>query len=163
MPVKIHVHRTLPKSETFPCTRRQARASLAAVPDLTVDFGLRPHFALDPRCAKPPHLTGTVVASVHFDRDRATRVQLYPVRRADFSAREQGQFANHELPAICKWILQALELPETQLLGHHELLVESLVDGYRRHEIVYPWSPEQKAHAPPGDLKKPRLPRRLAR
>ena len=137
MSPKINMHRKLPDAQLYACSKRDAKSGLAALEGTEVHFGLTSHFEFDSRCTKRPELSGDVVASVTIDRERATNVHFYPVTAADFSEREARLFADAQLPAIAAWAVEALGLPETQITGHRQLIIESVVDGFRRHEVSF--------------------------
>ena len=137
MTLSIHMHRRLPDSQVYACSKRDAKAGLAGFDNADVHFGFSTHYEFDSRCSKRPELTGTVVASVTIDRERATNVQLYPVSASEFVEREVRLFVETQLPAIAAWARGALDLPATQVVGHQQLIIESVVDGFRRHEVSF--------------------------
>ncbi|OGQ77450.1 MAG: hypothetical protein A2289_16960 [Deltaproteobacteria bacterium RIFOXYA12_FULL_58_15] len=138
MPLSIHVHRRLPDSQVYACSKRDAKAGLTALDVADVHFGLSARYDFESNCSKRPDLTGNVVASVAIDRERVTSVHLYPVAASEFSAREMQLFVETQLPAIAAWTRCVLELPATQVVGHQQLIIESVVDGFRRHEVSFP-------------------------
>jgi len=133
----IQMHRRLPSSQVYACSKRDAKAGLAGLDSAEVHFGPSAHFEFDSRCTARPKLTGSVVASTTIDRDRNLHINLYPVAAAAFSERETRLFVDTQLPAIADWSTTALELPDTQVVGHQQLIIESVVDGFRQHKVSF--------------------------
>ena len=137
MGAQIRIHRRLPNSLVYPCSKKDAKQALSALADTSIHFGLKPQFEFDSRCHNQPQLQGSVVASVQVNRELYAMIQFFPIRRSEFSDREHLEFVSGRLPRLHAWITEALAAPETQVIGHRELVVESVVDGFAEHEVTF--------------------------
>ena len=71
--MEIHVHRKLPNSEIYACSKNEARACFKGIDELGVHFGEFTHFEFDRAVKQPPKLQGVVVASALVSREGKSR------------------------------------------------------------------------------------------
>src|SRR5262245_51871252 len=95
----------LPKSQTFPCSRRVVK-ELFTPDDLAwVSFGspIR-SFQFDSRASHRPTLIGPVVASMALNRDREAHLCVYPITRRHYPNSAAEEFALRVLPRFRDWL-----------------------------------------------------------
>lgn len=135
--MEIHIHRKLPNSESYACSKNEARECFKGLDQLTVHFGEHTHFEFERSVKQPPTLTGVVAASALVDREGSVTIQLYPIRKEDFVAHEHDDFVERELRQLRDWALSEQARPELEVHSQRLYLVESVVDGFRHHSIEF--------------------------
>jgi len=131
--MKIDVSR-LPGSERYPCTRKQLKV---AAGDLDLNWVT---MGYPEKRFRPSRLTrlkrqpaGVVVASALFSRQRSSHLSVFAVRRDEYPESASEAFVDHVLPHVLRWLRDQTSKPETQELGHEELVVSW--DG-ENHDII---------------------------
>lgn len=135
--MEIHIHRKLPNSESYACSKNEARECFKGIEELNVHFGEQTHFEFERSVKQPPTLNGVVAASALVDREGAVTVHLYPIRKDDFVDHEHDNFVTHELVQLRDWALSEQARPELEVHSQRLYLVESVVDGFRHHTIEF--------------------------
>jgi len=116
--------RRLPKTEGYPCTRRQVKSTFDGTDVKWISLGSIRHFEFDKRSTHRPKIQGMVVASVTYSPQREAYVCIYVVRRAEYPAEAQDDFRTHVLPRMRQWLRRQIEKPDTAILGYEEMIVE---------------------------------------
>lgn len=128
----------LPKSERFACSARELKAAFSGVENLGVYCGaLGKSFSFDSRSKRRPTLEGTVVASAQVSRDLEAILNLYAIRREDYSERAADEFRDSIIPQIREWLKSQLAKQRTAVLGVESLLVEWTGRGHKKHEMRF--------------------------
>lgn len=137
MSANVHVHRKLPDTEVYGCSKKEAKAVFEDVGELEIHFGEQTHFEFHKGVHHPPALAGTVVASMTVDRDGGASLAFYPIRKLDFAEHEHLELVEHELTHVREWLVKETGLPETQVVANRQFVLESVVDGFRHHEVQF--------------------------
>ena len=137
MSIKLHMDRKLPSSELYACSKNEAKAVFAEVDEMEIHFGQETHFEFVTGVHHPPTLTGSVVASATIERDGVTTVQFYPIRKEDYSEHEHSDCVENELIKLREWVVSEQALPEVQVVANRQLILESVVDGFKHHQVKY--------------------------
>jgi hypothetical protein len=128
----------LPKSECFAASVADLREAFGDIGQLSTYRGfLGKTFSFDSRCANRPRLAGPVVASLSVSRSRTAILQLYPVKRREYSDAAMAEFAERVLPQLRSWLQIQLTKPETAMLGCRQRVVEWTADGHKNHELRF--------------------------
>lgn len=122
--MKIGFFRNLNKLETYATNKRQMKLYFSSEEDTFVSFGLKRKFEFDSRCPRPPHLNGTVVASVSCSRDKKISIYFYPISQALYPQNATTEFHNQILPSIKEWVHNQTSKPETAVLGVEQCIIE---------------------------------------
>ena len=135
--MEIHVHRKLPSSEIYACSKNEARACFQGIDELGVHFGEFTHFEFDRAVKQPPKLKGVVVASALVSREGEVSIQLYPLKKADFIDHEHLEFVEKELTEMKDWALEEQARPELEVHSQRQLLIVLMVEGFRHHSVEF--------------------------
>ena len=135
--LKIVFFRNLNKIETYAANRKQIKLNLPSKEEASVIFGLTRKFEFDNRCARPPQISGTVVASVTCNRDKDIRIYFYPISQTIYPEKAKSQFHNDVLPKLKKWIDHQVSKPETAVLGIEEFIIEWNGKNHLFHQIKF--------------------------
>ncbi len=137
MTTETHIHRRLPGTETYACSKNEAKEAFDDLPGLVVHFGEETHFEYPKGVHHPPELGGPVVASVTVDREGDVSLCFFPLKKSDYADHEHRTFVQNELSGIRQWIETAQAMPETQVVSNRLLIVESHVDGFNQFEVHF--------------------------
>ncbi|MEW6126849.1 MAG: hypothetical protein AB1757_07400 [Acidobacteriota bacterium] len=128
----------LPKTERYPCSRRSIKDMFDSDGVSSATFGWpSKKYTFDSRCFNQPNVTGTVIASVTFNRDRVTSLRLFSVKREKYSEEAEKQFIEEILPRLRKWVAEQQQKSDTAIIGVEECVVELAGERYRLHELRY--------------------------
>ena len=137
MTVEIHMHRRLPRTEVYACSKKEVKASFTEIEGLLVDFGSETHFEFDTGVHHPPQLNGTVVATATVERDGTSQLALYPLRKVDYAEHEHQAFIEEEFDKVRAWFEEQRAIPETQVVSNRQLILELVVDGFVLHQVEF--------------------------
>ena len=137
MSIKLHVDRKLPNSEIYACSKNEAKSVFAQIDEMEIHFGQETHFEFVSGVHHPPKLTGSVVASATIERDGGTTLHFYPIRKEDYSEHEHSECVESELIKIRDWLVAEQALPDVQVVANRQLILESVVDGFKHHQVQY--------------------------
>ncbi len=137
MSIKLHVDRKLPNSEIYACSKNEAKSVFSEIDEMEIHFGQETHFEFVSGVNHPPKLTGSVVASATIERDGVTILHFYPIRKEDYSDHEHSECVELELIKIRDWLVAEQALPEVQVVANRQLILESVVDGFKHHQVQY--------------------------
>ena len=128
----------LPRTETFPCSRRTVK-DLFAKDDLAwVSFGspIR-SFQFDNHVSHRPSLVGPVVASLIINRQNEAHLCLFPVSRELYPTSAQDELCDRVLPRLRDWLASRKSRPATAVLGHEQIIAEWVAPQHRLHEFRF--------------------------
>ena len=137
MSTETHLHRRLPGTETYACSKNEAKDAFDDLPGLVVHFGEETHFEYPKGVHHAPELGGPVVAAATVDREGEASLAFFPLKKADYAEHEHQTFVQEELSEIHQWIRAAQAVPETQLVSNRQLIIECHVDGFHRFEVHF--------------------------
>lgn len=137
MSIKLHVDRKLPSSEIYACTKNEAKSVFFELDEVEIHFGQETHFEFVSGVHQPPKLTGAVVASATIDRDGTATLHFYPIRKEDYSEHEHAECVESELVKMRDWLKVEQAVPEVQVVSNRQLILESVVDGFKHHEVSF--------------------------
>ena len=137
MAVEIHMHRRLPRTEVYACSKKEVKAVFSKIEGLLIHFGKETHFEFDNGVHHPPQLNGTVVASAIVERDGTSQLSLYPLRKIDYAEHEHQAFIEEQLNKVCSWFEEERAIPKTQVVSNRQLVLESVVDGFILHQVEF--------------------------
>ena len=137
MSSELHVHRKLPSTEVYACSKKEVKATFGEMDGLVIHFGEETHFEFDKGVHHPPELVGTVVAIAMVGREGDASLSFFPIRKSDYAEHEHLEFVERELGEVRSWIEQELALPETQSLSNRQFILESVVDGFKHHQVHF--------------------------
>ena len=137
MSSEVHIHRKLPSTEVYACSKKEAKAMFGEMDGLVIHFGEETHFEFDKGVHHPPEVAGTVVAIATVGREGDASLSFFPIRKADYAEHEHLEFVEHELGEVRTWIEQEIALPETQSLSNRQFILESVVDGFKHHRVEF--------------------------
>ena len=137
MSIKLHVDRKLPSSEIYACTKNEAKSVFFELDEVEIHFGQETHFEFVSGVHQPPKITGAVVASATIDRDGTATLHFYPIRKEDYSEHEHAECVESELVKMRDWLKVGQAVPEVQVVSNRQLILESVVDGFKHHEVSY--------------------------
>ena len=137
MSSEVHIHRKLPSTEVYACSKKEAKAMFGEMDELVIHFGEETHFEFDKGVHHPPELVGTVLATVTVDREGEASLCFFPVRKSDYAEHEHLEFVENELTQVRSWLEEELALPETQVVSNRQFILESVVDGFKHHQVHF--------------------------
>jgi hypothetical protein len=127
----------LPKTESYPCTRRGAKSAFDGLEVKWISFGsTRKHFTFDRMATHRPRIRGVVVASVSYSTQRESYVFFYVVRKAEYTAEAREDFLVRVLPRMRHWLERQIRKPDTAILGFEEMLVAWDGTTHKFHELT---------------------------
>jgi hypothetical protein len=131
-------HINLPKTECYPCSRRNVKDVFTAGCLDSASFGwtTKKH-EFDDRCHRRPKLKGQIIASVTFNRNRKASIRLFAVKREEYPKEKGRYFIEEVLSRLERWLTKQEAKPETAIVGVEECIVELAWDGYHLHELRY--------------------------
>ena len=77
------------------------------------------------------------MASATIDRDGTATLHFYPIRKEDYSEHEHAECVESELVKMRDWLKVEQAVPEVQVVSNRQLILESVVDGFKHHEVSY--------------------------
>jgi len=137
MSSEVHMHRKLPSTEIYACSKKEAKSLFSEMAELVIHFGEETHFEFNKGVHHPPELFGTVVATATVDREGEATLSFFPIRKSDYAEHEHLEFVENELGAVRVWLKEELALAETQVVGNRQFILESVVDGFKHHQVQY--------------------------
>ncbi len=137
MSTQIHMHRKLPATEIYACSKNEAKEIFHNMSEVHIHFGEDTHYEFAKGVHHPPKLNGWVIAAATVKRDGESSVSLYPIRKEGYSEHEHRTFVEAELVKMRNWIELQQNLPETQIVANRQWILESVVDGFLHHEIEF--------------------------
>jgi len=137
MSSEVHVHRKLPSTEVYACSKKEAKSLFEEMDELTIHFGEETHFEFDKGVHHPPELTGTVIATVTISRESEASLSFFPIRKSDYAEHEHLEFVEKELNEVRVWLKEELALPDTQVVSNRQFILESVVDGFKHHQVHF--------------------------
>ena len=128
----------LPKVEMFPCSSKDLKLIFADIEPLRIWRGaLQKRFSFDSRCSNRPKLKGKVVASVSVNRNLTAIMQVYPVRRTNYSPEALIEFRETMLPFMHEWLIAQLSKQPTAILGVEKLIIEWTGTVHKTHTVRF--------------------------
>lgn len=137
MAPRIHTHRRLPSTETYACSKNEAKLAFEGLDELDIHFGDETHFEFEHGVRHPPKLDGWVIATALVTREGNATVSFFPLRKQGYAQREHRLFVEAELIRIRDWVCKQQDLPEAQVVSNRQLLLESVVDGFVHHQVEF--------------------------
>jgi hypothetical protein len=128
----------LPRSQRFCASKADLKRTFGDIEPVHVYMGyLFPKFIFDSRCHHRPRLDGPVVASLSVSRDLTAIMQVFPVRRDDYSERATDDFREDILPGLRSWLISQLQKQQTAILGCEQVVVEWTGREHRQYFLRY--------------------------
>lgn len=127
--------RNLNKNELYAATKRQLKLFFSDIEELSVLYGLNRKFLFDPRCSNRPKLSGIVVASISYHRDRSINFYLYPLSLKNYPENALADFNHTVLSDIKHWLQILMSNSDTSLLGIYTLVIEWDGDKHIFHRL----------------------------
>lgn len=128
----------LPKTERYPCSTRNIKDMFDSAEVSRASFGWpTKKYSFDSRCFIRPKVTGSVILSVTFNRDRETSIRLFSINREKYSEEAERQFIEEILPRVRKWAAAQHQKSDTAIIGVEEYVVELAGGKYHLHEMRY--------------------------
>jgi hypothetical protein len=137
MSSEVHVHRKLPSTEIYACSKKEAKSLFGEIDSLVIHFGEGTHFEFDKGVHQPPELAGTVVATATVDREGEASLCFFPIRKSDYAEHEHLEFVQNELAQVLSWLKEELGLPDTRVVSNRQFILESVVDGFKHHQVHF--------------------------
>ncbi|MEK4356433.1 hypothetical protein NYE48_05145 [Paenibacillus sp. FSL M7-1455] len=132
--MKISYFRELNSNEAYSSTRSQINRIFKDIEDLDINFGLKRKFEFDSRATKKPKISGIIICSVSFNRERKGLLFYYPILKEDLKRLEKHNDINIE---IKQWIQMQQGKPDTALLGVEQLICELTNDSIKYHFLKF--------------------------
>jgi hypothetical protein len=128
----------LPKSEVFPCSRRDVKVVFDPDELEWVSFGnpIRT-FSFDSRATGVPKLSGPVVLSLAISRERTAHLCVFPIPYAKYPEKARGQMVESVLPRFAQWLRAKQRQSTTAVLGHEQIVAEWDGKTHRYHELRF--------------------------
>lgn len=116
----------LQKTECFPCTRREAKATFGDLDVVSIGLGcLWRHFRFDSRCRHRPDVAEQhIVAEAGYGPDRKAHFSAYVVREDAYPLQAREDFRDRVLPEMRQWLQTQIAKLDTATLNHEYLIVE---------------------------------------
>jgi hypothetical protein len=137
MSSEVHVHRKLPSTEIYACSKKEAKSLFGEIDSLVIHFGEGTHFEFDKGVHQPPELVGTVVATATVDREGEASLCFFPISKSDYAEHEHLEFVQNELAQVLSWLKEELGLPDTRVVSNRQFILESVVDGFKHHQVHF--------------------------
>jgi hypothetical protein len=137
MSSEVHVHRKLPSTEIYACSKKEAKSLFGEIDSLVIHFGEGTHFEFDKGVHQSPELAGTVVATATVDREGEASLCFFPIRKSDYAEHEHLEFVQNELAQVLSWLKEELGLPDTRVVSNRQFILESVVDGFKHHQVHF--------------------------
>ena len=110
----------LPKSECFPCGKKDVRSSLEGSTSISVEF--RHNILKTPRYARLS-FDGHVLANVGIHRQLdSSHLYIFPIKRSQYSESARADFIKSILPKIRSWIHLEFSKSDTEISATQEEL-----------------------------------------
>jgi len=128
----------LPKSELFPCSRRDVKSVFDPDELEWVSFGnpIRT-FSFDFYATGVPRLSGPVAISLMMSRVREAHLCVFPVPREGYSEKARAQMVESVLPRFAEWLRAKQSHPDTAVLGHEQIIAEWNGKTHQCHELRF--------------------------
>jgi hypothetical protein len=129
----------LQKTECYPCTRREAKATFGDLELKWTGLGypLR-QFSFDRRSVHRPKVAeGDVVAEATYSPQREGWFSAYAMRRDGYPLNAREDFRERVLPEMRRWLQAQMAKPDTAVLGYEHFIVEW--DGGMHNFHYYTW------------------------
>ncbi len=128
----------LPKSERFICSSKALREAFSDFEELYISLGhLQKHFRFDSRGTRYPLISGTVVSSFGFSRDKSAILSLYSIKAQEYSESQSDEFVEKIIPQLREWLEKQMLKTETAILGYEQIIVELMKKSYKIHKLKF--------------------------
>ena len=137
MTAQIHMHRRLPATEIYACSKNEAKAIFQGMDELHIHFGDETHYEFAKGVHHPPKINGWVIASATVNREGEASVSLFPIRKEGYAEYEHQTVVEAEFVKMRSWLQEQQAVPEAQIVSNRQLILESVVDGFVQHRVEF--------------------------